>query len=289
MYPNRCIRFRRHNWPCYNSYFCQIIRNYAFKSDLKIKWVRPPKIPCIKPEKSGDLASLPPVDKKQYPLEFQNSEELKTVRSLVSCPIPILEDQGVPLLSQFFLLTCPEWVTLPVDPLLPAYLSGQEHSNLHRHIGDTIGGDPHPMWCKCFREGREHVENEPHYRQLRTSITEPNTDRAYVHIRENRHITIKELEAVLSISVGSVEDIMKYNLHYRKVNACADLAPSDFYLFGGLKSDLQCVRFVDNGAVIQTVWEWIHRQPQAFFGKGIRMLPERWKKCVDSGGEYIED
>jgi hypothetical protein len=26
-----------------------------------------------------------------------------------------------------------------------------------------------------------------------------------------------------------------------------------------------------------------------FFGKGIRMLPERWKKCVDCGGEYVED
>jgi len=68
-----------------------------------------------------------------------------------------------------------------------------------------------------------------------------------------------------------------------------DLAPSDFYLFGGLKSDLQGMRFADNAAVIQTVREWIRRQPQAFFEKGIRMLPERWKKCVDSGGEYIED
>lgn len=56
----------------------QIIRNYAFKSELKIRWVRPPKISCIKPEKSGDLVALPAVDKKQYPLEFQNSEELKT-------------------------------------------------------------------------------------------------------------------------------------------------------------------------------------------------------------------
>lgn len=83
MYPNRCIMFRRHYWPCYNPYFSQIIRNYAFKSDLKIKWVRPPKVPCIKPEKSGDLASHPPVDNKQYPLEFQNSEELKTADELV--------------------------------------------------------------------------------------------------------------------------------------------------------------------------------------------------------------
>jgi hypothetical protein len=68
-----------------------------------------------------------------------------------------------------------------------------------------------------------------------------------------------------------------------------DLAPSDFYLFRRLKSDLKGMRFADNDAVIQTVLEWIRRQPQAFFEKGIRMLPERWKKCVDSGGEYVED
>jgi hypothetical protein len=67
-----------------------------------------------------------------------------------------------------------------------------------------------------------------------------------------------------------------------------DLAPSDFYLFGRLKSDLQGMRFADD-TVIQTVREWIHCQPQAFFEKGIMMLPERWKKCVDSGGEYVED
>jgi hypothetical protein len=53
------------------------------------------------------------------------------------------------------------------------------------------------------------------------------------------------------------------------------LAPSDFCLFGKLKSDL---RFADNGAVIQTVREWIRRQPKTFLEKGIRMLPERRKK-----------
>ena len=64
-------------------------------------------------------------------------------------------------------------------------------------------------WCKCFREGRERMESEPHDHRLRTSITEPNTDRADALIRENRRITIKELGAMLSISVGSVEDIVK--------------------------------------------------------------------------------
>ena len=51
------------------------------------------------------------------------------------------------------------------------------------------------------------------------SSVEPNIDRADALIREYRRITIKELEAMLSISVGSVEDIVKYHLHYRKVNA----------------------------------------------------------------------
>ncbi|PNF20424.1 hypothetical protein B7P43_G08132, partial [Cryptotermes secundus] len=179
---------------------------------------------------------------------------------------------------------------------------------------------------KCFREGRECGENEPHDRRPRTSITETNTDHADALICENMYITIKELGAMLSISVGSVEDIMKYHLHYRKVNAwwvpCTlkdmnkmvcmqaatktmetpwklkwnllthppyspNLAPSDFYLFKRLKSDLQGMRFVDD-AVIQTVWEWIHHQPQAFFKKGIRILPERWKKVLTLEGSTLK-
>ncbi|PNF22437.1 hypothetical protein B7P43_G15714, partial [Cryptotermes secundus] len=73
-------------------------------------------------------------------------------------------------------------------------------------------------WCVCFREGRERVENEPHDRRPRTSITKPNIDCGDALIRENRRITMKELGAMLSISVGSVEDIVKYHLYYRKVN-----------------------------------------------------------------------
>jgi hypothetical protein len=65
-----------------------------------------------------------------------------------------------------------------------------------------------------------------------------------------------------------------------------DLAPSDFYLFGKLKSDS---RFADNNAVMQTVWEWIRSQPKAFFEKGIRMLPERWKKLTPEGSTLKTD
>ncbi|KAL1491157.1 hypothetical protein ABEB36_011797 [Hypothenemus hampei] len=60
-----------------------LVRNYAFKSDLKIKWVRPEKIPSIKPEKSGDLSQMPSIDKSQYLLEFRRSKELETANDLV--------------------------------------------------------------------------------------------------------------------------------------------------------------------------------------------------------------
>lgn len=57
---------------------CLSTRGYAFKSDLKIKWKRPERILCIKPQKSGDQAPFPELDKSQYLLEYQGSDELKT-------------------------------------------------------------------------------------------------------------------------------------------------------------------------------------------------------------------
>ncbi|XP_017777887.1 PREDICTED: 28S ribosomal protein S15, mitochondrial [Nicrophorus vespilloides] len=53
------------------------LRNYAFKSDLKIKWTKPEKIACFRPEKSGDLEGMPDIDKSRYPLQFKNCKELE--------------------------------------------------------------------------------------------------------------------------------------------------------------------------------------------------------------------
>ena len=80
---------------------------------------------------------------------------------------------------------------------------------------------PHGPVClsgvSASEEGTERVENEPHDRRPRTSVTEPNIDGTDALIRENRRTTINELGAMLSIGVGSVEDIVKYHLHYRTV------------------------------------------------------------------------
>uniref|UniRef100_A0A1I8PAX0 Small ribosomal subunit protein uS15m n=1 Tax=Stomoxys calcitrans TaxID=35570 RepID=A0A1I8PAX0_STOCA len=61
----------------------QVVRQYAFKSDLKIKWVRPEKISCIRPEKSGDCSKLPAVNSKELMLGFNKSKELETADDTV--------------------------------------------------------------------------------------------------------------------------------------------------------------------------------------------------------------
>ncbi|XP_049547647.1 28S ribosomal protein S15, mitochondrial [Anopheles darlingi] len=66
----------------------QITRSYALKSDLKIKWVRAEKIPCYKPEKSGDLQAMPKFAGTELMKDFRESKELETanehVRNLFS-------------------------------------------------------------------------------------------------------------------------------------------------------------------------------------------------------------
>lgn len=58
-------------------------RTYALKSDLKIKWIRPEKIECFKPQKSGDLKPMPDIDKKQLRIGYRDSKELVTANDLV--------------------------------------------------------------------------------------------------------------------------------------------------------------------------------------------------------------
>lgn len=58
-------------------------RNFAFKSDLKIKWVRPEKIPCYKAEKSGDLDTYSAPDQSKFLFCYDHSQELKNADDIV--------------------------------------------------------------------------------------------------------------------------------------------------------------------------------------------------------------
>ena len=67
-----------------------------------------------------------------------------------------------------------------------------------------------------------------------------------------------------------------------------DLAPSDYYLFSKLKTDLRGRKFDDDGEVKSAVMEQFADKDPEYFLKGIEMLVHRREKCVEVKGDYIE-
>jgi len=67
-----------------------------------------------------------------------------------------------------------------------------------------------------------------------------------------------------------------------------DLAPSDFYLFPKLKSELAGQRYSSNGEVESAVNGYLDTLPPSFFLEGLEMLQKRWAKCISLKGDYVE-
>ncbi|XP_046976469.1 histone-lysine N-methyltransferase SETMAR-like [Vanessa cardui] len=67
-----------------------------------------------------------------------------------------------------------------------------------------------------------------------------------------------------------------------------DLAPSDYYLFSKLKSDLRGKRFNTDEEVKSAVLAHFEDKTAGYFFKGIEMLVKRCEKCIQIKGDYIE-
>jgi hypothetical protein len=66
-----------------------------------------------------------------------------------------------------------------------------------------------------------------------------------------------------------------------------DLAPSDFHLFGPMKDGLCGQHFPDN-AVITAVRKWVASTGTDFYKHSIQALFHHWRKCIASGGDYMQ-
>jgi hypothetical protein len=84
-------------------------------------------------------------------------------------------------------------------------------SRLKRRYGEkTLSNVSVYKWNSAFKKkGRKTVENEPHERRPRTSITGEKSDRVVGR-------TVRELSGILNISDGSVKKIIKQHLQYSK-------------------------------------------------------------------------
>jgi hypothetical protein len=45
---------------------------------------------------------------------------------------------------------------------------------------------------------------------------------------------------------------------------------------------------IANVEEIQAVHKWLRDQPKTFFVEGIRKLADRWTKCIEKEGDYVE-
>jgi hypothetical protein len=59
-------------------------------------------------------------------------------------------------------------------------------------------------------------------------------------------------------------------------------------MFGPIKEAMGGKKFHSDEEVQQVVHEWLCRQPQEFFSRGIHTLCKRWRACIEQNGDYVE-
>jgi GTP cyclohydrolase I len=59
-------------------------------------------------------------------------------------------------------------------------------------------------------------------------------------------------------------------------------------LFGFVKNQLRAQRYETTEAIQKAVRQCLRMAGTEFYRRGIFKLPERWKKCVQRNGDYVE-
>jgi len=67
-----------------------------------------------------------------------------------------------------------------------------------------------------------------------------------------------------------------------------DLAPSDYHLLGFVKDQLHGQRYETMEAIQKALCPCLWMAGTEFYRRGIFKLPERWEKCVQRSGDYVE-
>jgi len=67
-----------------------------------------------------------------------------------------------------------------------------------------------------------------------------------------------------------------------------DLAPMDYFLFRVMKTFLRGKRFSSDEEVKEAVLTWLEEQSKDIFSRGIKSMQQKWTKCIELLGDYIE-
>jgi hypothetical protein len=66
------------------------------------------------------------------------------------------------------------------------------------------------------------------------------------------------------------------------------LAPSDYNLFGSVKDALSGGHFADHNELKQSFHDALRSRGREFYNTGLQRFIERWQKCVENDGDFVE-
>lgn len=78
-------------------------------------------------------------------------------------------------------------------------------------------------WYNEFKRGRRSLKDEPHTGRPKSAIIQENIDAVRELIKEDRHVTYREIAAILGIGMTSIHSILHEHLEVRKL--CARWIP----------------------------------------------------------------
>ena len=108
--------------------------------------------------------------------------------------------------------------------------------------------------------------------------------RAFHDKRPGRKVILQHINAPLTLE--KIEnmgwEVLPHPLY------SPDLAPSSYHLFGFVKNQMRDQHYETNKALQTAVHQCLRAAGTEFCCKGIFKQPERWGKCVQRNGDYVE-
>ena len=67
-----------------------------------------------------------------------------------------------------------------------------------------------------------------------------------------------------------------------------DLAPSDYHLFRSMEHWLRGTKFDTTIELKNSVITFLNSKNQAFYARGLDLLPDKWQEVIEIEGEYFD-
>lgn len=189
---------------------------------------------------------------------------------------------------------------------------------LEKHYGDSAPSySAIKKWFAEFRRGRTSTNDAERSGRPNDAIIPEINQQVSKIVLEDQRVKVREIAETVGISIGSTVKILHEHLHMKKLNVkwvphfldtkqkkkkfkelgwellphppySPDLAPSDYYLFSNLKKWLAGKKFYSNEEVEWETNGYFGLLDKNHYSKGIAMLKDRWTKCIELDGDYIE-